>query len=507
MIRTGQPRRGKVLLVCLLLGCSARLAPAAITQAQSPPPARFGSDHIVVQFTETYARDVRAERARSGVGLVRTVETLGPQELVEAMQRWRVAGMRPVFEAGFAAQDLARAHGLDRYFIMEAPRGTDVATMADEFAENRSEIAAASSDAIGGIAVPLPNDASFHLQWGMHNDGSGTGWVADADIDAPEAWQVETGQIADPITIAIIDSGVDPHIEFSDRLVPGINTADPDPTATDDDCFLAHGTHVAGIAGAGGNNGLGVAGVCWGCKIMPVDVLLDTMGGCSGNVTDLAEGITWAADNGADVINISLQYCYLNQSQQTMLNGAVDYAYSLGAVLVAATGNNTSCGTGQIAWPARLSNTIATGGITGGGEVALLGANASWTSNWGSQIDVVAPGDDVYSCSSGNGYRFLSGTSMATPHVSGVAALIRSATPTLTNAEVVQLIKHTAGDIPVAGWDDRSGHGLINAHRAITATAPNPGVPATSAWALVVMTLLALVIDSAAPKSAAGGRR
>ena len=130
MIRIGLPRRARVILVCLMLGGCARLAQAEITQALPPAPQRFGSNHIVIQLTEPYARALGAERARTGDRLMRTAETIGSPNLVAAMQRWNVAGMRPVFEFGFADENLARAHGLDRYFILEAPAGTDVSAMA-----------------------------------------------------------------------------------------------------------------------------------------------------------------------------------------------------------------------------------------------------------------------------------------------------------------------------------------------------------------------------------------
>ena len=497
---TGEKFMGRcsrtVTALCMLSICPLSAWATTDTRAAAPLPAPgvFAQGHIVVQLTEPFARTMRAQARDEPL---QRLEATGARALVASTRNWRVTRMRPVFAFGFANPNGATRHGLDRYFIVETPQGADIAAMVTEFAAHRDEIAAASVDAIGGVAAPLPNDTDFHRQWGMHNDGSGTGWVQDADIDAPEAWQIESGQTAGPITIAIIDSGVNQHIEFSGRLVPGINTADPDPTGTEDDCSIAHGTHVAGIAAGRGDNGVGVAGVCWGCSIMPIDVLRDLQGGCSGSVTDLAEGITWAADHGADVINMSLQYCGLTPIQQAMLESAVNYAHDLGAVLVAATGNNNLCGPGQIAWPARFANTLAVGGITAGGEVAVNAVNANWTSNTGPEIDVVAPGDQIYSCSVNDGYRYISGTSMATPHVSGLAALLRHAAPTLTNAEVKQLIEDTADDVAELGWDSQSGHGRANALRALQTTLPpSTGVPASSTWTMLFSALLALIIGS-----------
>jgi len=482
-----------VLVFCAL---STSMAAGAAGGAKLSAPDAFARDHILVKLSGPFTKSLRAQ---APVEPLRRLEAAGSPALAATLKQWKITGMRPVFAFGFADPDAAARYELDRYFILDTTLGQDVAAMATAFAAHRGEIAAATTDAIGGIAAPLPNDPDFHLQWGMHNDGSGSGWVADADIDAPEGWQISTGATADEITIAIVDSGVDPHVEFAGRLVPGINTADADPNATGDDCTIFHGTHVAGIAAAMGDNGIGVAGVCWGCSIMPVDVLKV----CSGTVTDLAEGITWAADHGADVINLSLQYCGLTLSEEAMLQGAVDYAYGLGAVLVAATGNNNLCGPGKIAWPARFANTLAVGGITPAGQVAEMNVNAAWTSNTGAEIDVVAPGDRIYSCSVNDGYQYISGTSMATPHVSGLAALLRHAAPTLTNAEVVQVIKDTADDIAAPGWDDQSGHGRVNVYRVLATTVESSAVPAVSTWGLVIATLLAMI----AAYHAWGGRR
>jgi len=421
----------------------------------------YASTHIVVQVTPNFAQAAERAHLTRGGQFVSAARAVMSAKLDAACRRWGVHDIRPVFDFEFQHPELAAKYELDRFYTIEVAQGTDAPAMAAEFGTYGGEIAVATVDTIGGISNVFPDDPDFDLQWGMHNDGSGPGCVADADINAPEAWKIETGEIADPVIIAIIDSGVEPHAEFVDRMVPGYNTADADPTATDDDCFVYHGTHVAGIAAAGGNDALGVAGVCWGCKIMPIDVLIDAApySGCNGIVTDLSEGITWAADHGADVINMSLQYCYLDAIQQVILKRAVDYAEDLGVTIVAAAGNNSYCGIGQIAWPAKFATTMAVGGITCDGTVATTAS--------GPEIDVAAPGDRIWSCGFADGYQYLDGTSMATPHVSGLAALIKSRVPEIPNTAIIQLIKDTAVDIETEGWDNRSGYGLINAYQAL----------------------------------------
>jgi len=397
--------------------------------------------------------------------------------------------MRPVFDAGFAHQQLAAELGLNRYFVLETVRGTDTPAMAAAFADHRDEIAAASVDAIGGIGAVIPDDEDFILQWGLNNDGTQIGSTADADIDAPEAWEITTGTIEDPVIIAVLDSGVDPHPDYADRMVPGYNSADPDSTASDDDCSIKHGSHVAGIAVAGGNDGTGIAGVCWGCKLMPVDVLVDAIGGCSGFVSDLAEGMIWAADNGADVINMSLQYYGLTAVEKLFLGNAIEYAEERGVIMVAATGNNCRESGFEpclVAYPARMPKTLAVGGITSGNEVAINQptlfpyVNTNWTSNFGPEVDVVAPGDAIWSTRPPTLHAFLSGTSMATPHVAGMAALIRSIMPDMPNRAVCQLIKDTtiAMDAPVETDNPEwfTGSGRVNAFEALLAAPDYPRI-------------------------------
>ncbi len=379
-------------------------------------------------------------------------------------ERWRVARTRRAYPGAFGRPAVAARYGLDRTYILEVPAGTDTAAMAAALATFDDEIEFADVDAIGGVAAGLiPNDPLFSGQYGMHNEGQ-TGGLVDADIDAPQAWKLHTGN-AGTVTVAIVDSGVNEHPEFLDRMVAGINTDDPaNPDLTTDGC--PHGTLIAGIVGAKGDNGIGVAGVTWGANIMPVRVL-GNPNGCSGSESAAASGVIWAADNGADIINMSLQYCSGGQNFQD----AVDYAHDLGVLVVSAAGNNNACGVGIVAAPARFTNSMAVSGTTDRDEFATFATTASplWNSNFGEEIDVCAPGDRIWSTSVGDGYIFLSGTSPSTPHVSGLAALLKSFVPTLTRDELRNVIIATADDLGPSGWDNEYGHGRINAFSALEA--------------------------------------
>lgn len=368
--------------------------------------------------------------------------------------RWSVSSMRPLYERPFLDPALAAQLGLDRVYVLDAPRGVDPQAMSASFSQS-ADVDLAYSDTIGGVAL-VPNDPEFPLQYALDNSGQTAGGTVDADIDAVEAWSIHTGNFG-TVTIAIIDSGVSPHSEFSSRLIAGRNTADPgNPELTTDSC--PHGTHVAGIAAASGDNAIGVAGVTWGALIMPVKVLE----GCNGLASNLATGIVWAADNGADVLNMSLQYYNLNNGEVQNLQNAVNYAHGLGAVLVAAAGNNNQGGLGVIAYPARLANVVGVTATNNSDTLATF-------SNQGPMTDLCAPGKDIRSTWTDDAYNYQFGTSMACPHVAGTAALLWSYEPTLTNGQVTDLLKFTTDDLGTPGWDQQYGEGRLNAWRALSA--------------------------------------
>lgn len=232
------------------------------------------------------------------------------------------------------------------------------------------------------------------------------------------------------------------------------------PNPRDDN---GHGTHVSGIIAASANNANGISGVSHGAKIMPLKA-----GDSSGSLlsTDIIAAINYAADNGAKVINMSIGSSSYSAAEQT----AVDYAYGKGVVIFAAAGND---GNTTVNYPAADNHVI------GVGATNMSDARAAF-SNYNSSVDISAPGDLILSTTPtysnyfikayvpGDEYIFMSGTSMATPMAAGVAALMLSADPTLTPAQVESIMTQNADDLGVVGRDDQFGYGRVNANKALT---------------------------------------
>ncbi|GAB4431583.1 MAG: hypothetical protein Kow002_19810 [Anaerolineales bacterium] len=295
------------------------------------------------------------------------------------------------------------------------------------------------------VADTFPNDPGWANQYGLVN------------IRAPQGWDVTTGSTA--VTIAIIDSGVDlAHPDLATKLVPGYDFVNNDAVPQDD---YGHGTHVAGIAAASSDNGTGIAGVSWGARIMPVKVL-NSAG--SGTYLDVAQGITWAVDNGAQVLNLSLG----GSAPSTLLQNAVNYAHTQGATIVAASGNY---GSGSVLYPARYPHVIAVGAVDGSNVLASF-------SNYGVEIDLVAPGVSVYSTIPG-GYGNNSGTSMATPFVAGLAAILAGLPGNNDPVRIEQQMESSALDLGAPGQDIYFGAGLIQMDAAIELVIPPMPPPAS----------------------------
>lgn len=302
-------------------------------------------------------------------------------------------------------------------------------------------------------ALEIPNDPYFSKQWDMNNAGQ-TGGKPDADIDAPEAWDITTGKPT--VGVAVLDTGIDQdHEDLAGKITTNVNFT-TSPTADD---LFGHGTHVAGIIAAAGNNGKGIAGTAYNTSLMNVKVLDDTG---SGYYSWVAEGIIWAADHGAKVINMSLG----GAQPSRLLEQAVNYAWSKGAVLAAAAGNG---GANRPTYPAAYKNCIA---------VAATDANdrkASF-SNYGKWVSVGAPGVGIFSSLPNHpsvigdylkatNYGALDGTSVATPHVSGVAALVWASRYGTSNLAVRKRIEGTADRI--AGTRTYWAYGRVNAYNAV----------------------------------------
>ena len=210
------------------------------------------------------------------------------------------------------------------------------------------------------------------------------------------------------------------------------------------------------------NNIIGVAGVCWNCRIMPVKAMrLNQIDGtCTGSISDVADGIRYAADNGAHVINLSLG----GSTDNSTLHSAIIYAYLKNIPVVAAMLNS---GNNYTYYPAAYSETIAVGATD------KFDIRATY-SNFGNHIDLVAPGTDIISTywapPNQHGYAYLSGTSMATPHVAGVLGLMRSMAPSKTVEELRNILRASADDLGATGWDIYYGAGRLNAYKALQQT-------------------------------------
>ncbi len=289
-------------------------------------------------------------------------------------------------------------------------------------------------------ATAAVDDPYFSSQWHM------------TQIGVETAWEQSTGA---GVVVAVIDTGVKQSLEdlAGTNFTDGYDFVNNDMDPTDD---KGHGSHVCGTIAQTTNNELGVAGVAYNATIMPVKVL-NELG--SGTYDDVADGITWATDNGADVINLSLGgYATLQ-----ILENAINYAWSNGVVVVCAAGNDNIT---NPHYPAAYSNSISVSASTS------RNTKASY-SNYGNTIDIAAPGDKVLQntfSGEDEGYYFFAGTSMASPHVAGVAALIKSKNQSLTNIEIRSILENTADDQGETGETDWDGWGILNAAAAVANT-------------------------------------
>ncbi|MGD2062226.1 MAG: S8 family serine peptidase [Nitrospirota bacterium] len=286
----------------------------------------------------------------------------------------------------------------------------------------------------------LPDDPKFPNEWHLPK------------IQAPTAWETSTGG---GITVAILDTGVDPdHPELVNRLVPGWNSA----SLSDDSTPVhGHGTWVAGVVAAETNNGVGVASIAYGAHLMPIRVTNSSDG--YAYYSDIARAVTWAADQGAQVANISYDV-----TSSAAISSAAQYMRSKGGVVVVAAGNSGG-NPGYGDNPYMISVSATTSGD----------AKASWSS-YGDYVDVSAPGAKILSTSDGGGYSTVSGTSFASPTTAGVVALIMGANGALAPSDVESILESTADDLGSTGWDPSFGFGRVNAAAAVqAAVATDPG--------------------------------
>lgn len=383
--------------------------------------------------------------------------------------------------------------------------------------EAAGDVSAQAADAVVGILNAHPeveyaevdvllhplataNDQYYPNQWNLHEEVAG--------LRAPGAWDRSTG-IGQ--TVAILDTGITEHSDLGLNVLPGydfisdpalsadgdgrdLNASDPgDACASNGSRSSWHGTHVAGIAGALGNNSKGVAGVSYGAKILPLRVI----GACGGRLSDTVDAVRWAAGGivsgaplnltPARVINMSLG---AEAVCQASMQSAIDFAVQQGSVVIAAAGNESQPAANVS--PANCRNVITVGATSRAGDGASY-------SNYGPEVDVSAPGGDgstaaeniLSTFNSGTttpakeAYGYMQGTSMAAPHVAGVAALMLSVNPLLSPAQIEQTLRDTARPLP-GTCSGGCGTGIVDANAALTRVAGEAFSPSLRSEADVV---------------------
>ncbi len=388
-----------------------------------------------------------------------------------------------------AARDIVLSSGMEtintidpvRIVVAKPHPGVDAATAIFEL-DSYPEVRAVERNEILKVFFE-PNDPLYGDQYGMMK------------IRASDAWEIEYG--SSDVVVAIVDTGAKlnhPDLEGQfwvnedeipnndidddangyvddvygydfrgDGFLPPVGKEDSDPS---DD--TGHGTHCAGIVAAATNNGIGVVGVAPGVKIMPVRALGGIIG--FGHASDILDAVVYAVDNGAHVISMS----YGGGGTSTADLTTYKYAHDAGVVLVAASGNSGMQGN-PIMWPAAHPYTAAIGATN---SYDLL----AYFSSYGPHLEASAPGANIMSTvcgylGFGQDYLPMSGTSMACPHVSGLAGLLISQNPALSRDAVRLIIDQTGVDLGPDGWDEKFGHGRIDAYEALIADEPDMSVP------------------------------
>lgn len=378
-----------------------------------------------------------------------SVSTLGLGTNVPGSVRAAAAGSREVlvkFRDAQGRQSVMQRHKLQVVGRIErlntmVVRASDPQAMVKALRAERDVAFVEVNHRAKAFTAPVPPMVAFASKsdellprlWGM------------AKIEAPRAWEISTG--ARDLKLAIVDTGVDyNHPDLKGRTLKGRDFINNDEDAWDDE---GHGTHCAGSAAAGINDG-GVVGVAPNVTILPVKVL-DADGG--GSYATVANGIIYAADQGAAVISLSLG----GPSSSSTLIEAVRYAQGRGSLVVAAMGND---GDYEPQYPAAIKGVMAVGATNSRDLIAYF-------SSRGEHISVSAPGDVILSSIPGGSYERYSGTSMACPHVAGLGALVKSKYPALDATAIRERIERSAQDLGDRGFDQIFGHGRINAFRAM----------------------------------------
>jgi subtilisin family serine protease len=479
------------IAICMLMIATAVPALGIVENNKkivSAPP-ESNTDFVPGEFIVKFKPDIAIEPLVSPEGIF----TTGVASIDALNEKYHVFNGERVF--GSFTHLMRDHHDLNNVFNFHAPENANIDAIIQDYSSD-PHVSYVEPNYLMHSCV-IPNDPSFDLQYALHNTGQ-TGGTPDADIDAPEAWDIETGD--HNIVIAIHDTGVDwDHPDLAENIWvnPGedlnqngevdpsdFNGIDDDSNGFIDDLrgwdfvdtnatgwpgedrterdnnpmdFLGHGTHCSGIASAVTNNNVGIAGVCWNCSIMPVRVgYVNDIGYGWQEMDDAVAGIVYAAENGADVLSMSWGL-YAGYFEPQLLEDAINYAYGQGVILVAAAGNEA---VSYKLYPAAYDTVIAVAATDN------TDTKASW-SCYGSWVDVAAPGVDILSTLFNDTYDTWSGTSMSTPLVAGIIGLMLSHTPGLNQAEVRTILRSTTDPVQSNLY---IGTGRVNAYTALQRT-------------------------------------
>jgi subtilisin family serine protease len=428
------------------------ISPEGVPAAQAPGPQAVEPGKILLKLTQ------QADMQARSLGVEQDdVATSGISTLDQALAQIGASELEPLtVQVGKAADKQLEAQamgGLSQLYSVSFPPENDPTAVAQTLAQDPA-VEFAEPNYIASItAEPIftqPNDPYFKFQWNLQK------------IQMPAAWDINTGQQA---IVAVIDTGIDfnaPDMANTAHL-PGYDFHNNDSDPTDDQ---GHGTHVAGTIDQSTNNGTGVAGIAYQARLLPVKTL---GANGEGSYENIIKGIVYAVDQGAQVINMSLA----GKNDSQILREAMQYAHNRGVVVVAAAGNHS----GPVEYPAAYDDYV----------IAVAASRYDDTlapySNFGPQVDLTAPGGDIDIDQNGDGYadgilqqtfkssgdgysyRFFEGTSMASPHVAGVAALLKSVKPGASPAEIQSALMRTARNI---GASDHFGAGLVQAADALS---------------------------------------
>jgi subtilisin family serine protease len=435
-----------IVTIVAFLNLSFGMAPVTVAGTQ-PGQAAYAEAHLLVCLEQPLAgRDANGAYS---------LATGSPSvdAAIAAAGIYRIEHALPVASRKPANPDLLAQLGLDRTYKMFVPPGSDIPELARKLMAFPG-VKYAEPDFMGEGGATLPDDAHFNLQYGLDQ-------ASDADTDAPEAWDLSLG--SEEIIIAVLDTGSDSdHEDFAGKLLPGYDFANGDTDPEDDQ---GHGSNVGSIAAAVTNNSVGIAGACWNCKVMTLKVLDANNSGYYSWWTD---AMIWAADHGADLINMSAGG---TSGSSTLYNGIL-YAWQAGVPHISITHNDN---TGAIRFPGRYAQTIPVGATNDQDDRAVP---FCWGggSNWGPEIDVSAPGDWIPGAAMGGGYNYWCGTSQAAPLVAGLGGLMLTVYPSVGREELRHLLRSGAEDgvgLPAEdtpGFDEYHGWGRVNMERTLLGT-------------------------------------